>query len=77
MIDADTVWVIEHGSDPRPAIPTASQPRVLAGRNCKELVTLIEVEFTDERGGRGWRFASSVHPTRAAAVKAEKELETK
>lgn len=60
------VWVIEHGSEPRPA-------RVLAAFREQ----IIRVEFTDSRGGERTCMARSVFPTRAEAVRAEKELEAK
>lgn len=62
------VWVIEHGSDPRPA-------RVLKRLTFDR--DYISVEFTDARNGQRLVFASSVHPTKAEAVRAEKEMEAK
>jgi len=67
------VYVIEHGSTPRPA------------RIAKAYITpdgkigsaYVDVTFTDERGGSRRCLASSVHPTKAAAERAEREMEQK
>ena len=63
------VWVIEHGSDPRPA-------RVI-DRFFGGVRDYVRVEFTDTPiGETRLCFASSVHPTRAEAVRVEREMES-
>lgn len=68
---SETVYVIEHGSTPRPARVTKAYitPDGDIGS------TYVEVAFTDERGGSRRCLASSVHPTKAEAERAEREME--
>ncbi len=67
------VWVIEHGSDPRPARIVSS----FKAGGFDQTRDMNRVAFTDERGGERVCFSDSVFATKAEAVRAEREMELK